>query len=94
MQMNEIFDTTQLKDLTDDAIASFPLSKPIGNNAVVAVTFNGVTYTAGEAALGTTAATTALAVADFDNFRAAVATAISVLDKKIDEVLKISNADC
>ena len=83
---------------TDDSVATFAYSNAITGTANTAPTLalgSGGSFatTATGLAAGTAASPGAL-VADVDNLRLAVASAISTLDTKIDEILNKATLSC
>ena len=97
--MNEVLNVGTLGGTTDDSVATFAYSNAItGGTANTAPTLalgSGGSFatTATGLAAGTAASPGAL-VADVDNLRLAVASAISTLDTKIDEILNKATLSC
>ena len=82
---------------TDDSIATFAYT----NGISAATAGTAVTYTPGSGGsftsttgLAASASTPAALIADVDNLRLAVASAISTLDTKIDEILNKATLSC
>ena len=96
--MNEVLNVGTLGGTTDDSVATFayinaitgtantPPTLTLGSGGSFATTATGL-------AAGTAASPGAL-VADVDNLRLAVASAISTLDTKIDEILNKATLSC
>ena len=99
-QVNEILGITSLGDTTDDAINPSTGNYVLASNAIADDTNactppTGITLTnTAGVALANTAAATALSLENFNTFRKQVATAISTLDKKIDEILNKATLTC
>ena len=99
-QVNEILGITSLGDTTDDAINPSTGNYVLASNAIADDTNactppTGITLTnTAGVALANTAAATALSLENFNTFRKQVATAISTLDKKIDEILDKATLTC
>ena len=96
--MNEILNTSTLGGTTDDSLATFAYSNAITGTANSAPTLglgSGGSFasTATGLAAGTQASPGAL-IADVDNLRLAMATAVNTLDTKIDEILNKPNISC
>ena len=96
--MNEVLNVGTLGGTTDDSVATFAYSNAITGAAGTAPTLalgSGGSFatTATGLAAGTAASPGAL-VADVDNLRLAVASAISTLDTKIDEILNKATLSC
>ena len=99
-QVNEILGITSLGDTTDDTINPSTGNYVLASNAIADDTNactppTGITLTnTAGVALANTAAATALSLENFNTFRKQVATAISTLDKKIDEILDKATLTC
>ena len=81
-----------------DLLDNYVIVSPIRSGAVTQADFTAigimVTTTAGTNNVGTDIDDTGLSIADFNNFRKRVAVAIDALDRKIEDILRVTNPTC